>query len=357
MARAIQDERLLACNATIEIGTTINDLGSDFIFDIDAKEAVMTAVVLLAPTEDSQYHYCVYDRRPESIRMAEDICGIRDMRQMMNSSVNAKNSPFFNVKLIDQAEKEAIAEWSEIFNRPAAVFAVIDKGGHAALMLREPKSTGTPNALFTAIKLTTGPQLGGFATRESRGSWLRKVRVSDKNQEDVNHFLVITVSFEDSPVMLTLRTVNGDILEETDYTWKGPLSTVVYRKARILEETWLKGGPEKQPESENLQIDMQPVNEPEPDEIGEITNGEIDEINRVEVDSSKEDADALINLPIQVANLDIGSGEAEKLKKHGFKTLGQLAAASVDGVKKALGCSYKHAGDIISAAENLVAVN
>lgn len=226
------DLQLLARNAKIQLDAGIETL--HHFRPRRGEEGNEAAIIRLSAIIGSYYAAKVFDEREDSVLISRGLAGIRTAEKA------AKD--YMDHQKVDEAIREAKKAWPEYLELNASIslaYETTKKRRHPVLVLRDPEEV-EPDGLLTAIVFDKDI-FSSFGTREAYGSWARTVLDYD-SKENVNHFLLLTVTSNESPIVVFYREIKEGRLVATDYLLANE-RRIIRRTAQIETEEWLEGEP------------------------------------------------------------------------------------------------------------------
>jgi len=217
------------------------------------------AIIRLMAMTSSPYFAKIIDEREDSAFIAHGLANIRTAEKAAKSLLDQAK--------VDAAKTEANEVWPEFLGLNASVLLAFEKtakGQRPVLVFRDPEEV-EEDGFLSAIAFDKD-QFSSFAVRESNDSWIRNVVDREK---DVNHFLLVTVTSRQSPIVIFHREIKDGLLTATDILLSDE-RRIIRRIARVEEEVWLEGEPN------DIAEKVEPEKEPEPPPATGIANvGEI----------------------------------------------------------------------------------
>lgn len=246
-------------NAKIQLEVKIEDV-SHFRPRKGERDAEC-AIIRLSPTGHGPFFAKIFDEREDSVFISRGMANIRTAEKAAKTLLDQKK--------VEQAKAEAHESWPDYFGLNASVYLDFEEAvpGHRIpiLVLRDPDESKTAGLLTTV--LFDKDHSSSFAVRQSRDSWLRMVLARDKEEENTNHFLLLTVTSKESPIAIFHRLIDGKKLVATDYLLTDE-RRIIRREATITKEEWLEGEPlPEAPASFEEEALEEPEEEPSPDQM------------------------------------------------------------------------------------------
>lgn len=224
-----------AGNAKVEIETSIHDVS--YFTPRQGQNAPECAIIDLRPHPNSRALFRILDCRKDSVFIAKAAATIRA------AETRAERNKFLTVKEEDIAEAKRQAEegWPAYFGRNAKVVLATEKIGDRqfpVLILEDPDE-GANESLLASTAIECGTGKGGFFTREHYGAWRRRIMHRD-DETGIRHFMIVTVTSDETPLMLVHRIIKEKSFVEVEYTLKTDVN-ILERRGRLTKVTVLKG--------------------------------------------------------------------------------------------------------------------
>lgn len=215
------------------------------------------AIIRLTAVEGSQYFAKIIDEREDSAYIARGLANIRLVEKAAQSLLDQTK--------VKAAKAEASEAWPEFLGLNASILLAFEettKGrSHPVLVLRDPEEVEEDGFLSTIT--FDKDQFSSFTVRESNGSWIRSV-VAREEEENINHFLLITVTDRQSPIVIFHREIKDGLLTATDILLADE-RRIIRRVAKVEQEVWLEGGPNDDISVEVTAEEVEPEKKPEPE--------------------------------------------------------------------------------------------
>lgn len=204
------EEMVLCKNARVRLTV---DLSKVFYFRPDRGKSA--AEIHLTPSaNDDSHRLKIYDEREGSILVARKQANIRRAE---------RDSEFRDLKKIDTAKAEISEAWPGCLNSNASIYLGFETTGKNqqmdVLILRDAEKV-KEDGLLTATGFDTN-QFSHFTTRAKHSktaeSWMRQVMIRDEKDDEIRHFLLVTVTGEDTPITIFYREIEDSKLTLIDY--------------------------------------------------------------------------------------------------------------------------------------------
>lgn len=225
--------KVLVRNAKVQLEVEVDDL--HHFRPRRGEDGNECAIIQLSPTEKGPYFAKIYDEREDSVIISRGMANIRTAEKVARTLLDKDK--------VKKAKDEAHDSWPEFLALNASVYLDYEETNSGrkqpVLILRDPEGS-EEDGLLTAIAFDKGPN-SSFAIRDSRDSWLRMVLDRNKEERD-SHFLLVTVTSKESPIVVFHRSIDENYLVATDYIL-GNTRRIVRRQATIIKEIWLEGEP------------------------------------------------------------------------------------------------------------------
>ena len=298
------EERVLAKNVKVELKVPVEDVWH--FRPRRGEDGRECATIELSPTsKGGPYTARIYDEREDSVFISRGMANIRTAEKAAKSLLNQEK--------VGKAKTEAHTNWDEYFALNASVHLDYEEASpgrkQPVLVLRDPEES-EEEGLLTTITFDKGPG-ASFSIRNPGDGWCRIVIARGKKDEQINHFLLLTVTSKESPINIFHRIIDHEKLVATDYILTDR-RRIVRREATITKEEWLEGEPvpeavasfeEEVPEPSDEQSTLKPEEPSKPPKK-----------KRESKEEPSTDEDSLTSV------LGLKDKEIEKLEKAGIKT-------------------------------------